>query len=57
MLATLGPASEELLVFPSTVLKADPSQKPVATKDGTSTTFATTNGSLIQQMELSAEGR
>src|ERR1700724_3733750 len=30
MLATLGPASEELLVFPSTVLKADPSQKPFA---------------------------
>ena len=30
MLATLGPASEELLVFPSTVLKEDPSQKPFA---------------------------
>ena len=30
MLATLGPLSEELLVFPSTVLKEDPSQKPFA---------------------------
>lgn len=30
MLATLAPASEELLVFPSTVLKEDPSQKPFA---------------------------
>jgi 4-hydroxyphenylacetate 3-monooxygenase len=30
MLATLGPISEELLVFPSTVLKEDPSQKPFA---------------------------
>ena len=28
MLATLGPASEELLVFPSTVLKEGPGQKP-----------------------------
>ncbi len=30
MLATLGPISEELLVFPSTVLKAEPSAQPFA---------------------------
>ncbi|MGH7860224.1 MAG: 4-hydroxyphenylacetate 3-hydroxylase N-terminal domain-containing protein, partial [Candidatus Binatia bacterium] len=30
MLATLAPQSEELLVFPSTVLKADPSSRPFA---------------------------
>ncbi len=30
MLATLGPLSEELLVFPSTVLKAEPAAEPFA---------------------------
>jgi 4-hydroxyphenylacetate 3-monooxygenase len=30
MLATLGPLAEELLVFPSTVLKAEPSAEPFA---------------------------
>ena len=30
MLATLAPLSEELLVFPSTVLKAEPAAEPFA---------------------------